>query len=134
MGRCFADTYFWLALIRERDAEHRRAVECWGRLGTGKIITTAWVLVELADGMSRLGSRAVCALFVEDLCCEGTVQAVEPNASLLWRGFELYPSRADKEWSLTDCISFTVMADEGLTDALTGDRHFEQAGFCALLK
>ncbi len=133
MGRCFVDTYFWLALIRERDADHRRAVECWEKLGAGEIITTAWVLVELADGMSRLGSRAVCAHFVEDLRREGTVQVIEPDASLLWRGFELYRSRTDKEWSLTDCISFTVMADEGLTDALTGDHHFEQAGFAALL-
>jgi predicted nucleic acid-binding protein len=46
---------------------------------------------------------------------------------------ELYRSRYDKPWSLTDCISFVVMADEGLTEALTGDRHFEQAGFKAML-
>jgi hypothetical protein len=46
----------------------------------------------------------------------------------------LYFQRRDKEWSLTDCISFTVMSDEGLTDALTGDHHFEQAGFTALLR
>ena len=133
MGRCFADTYFWLALIRERDADHRRAVDCWGRLGTGEVITTAWVLVELADGMSRQGSRGVCARFVEDLRNERTVRVIEPDVSLLWRGFDLYRDRADKEWSLTDCISFVVMADEGLTQALTGDRHFEQAGFVALL-
>ena len=133
MGRCFAETYFWFALIRQRDADHRRAVECWESLGAGEVITTAWVLVEPADGMSRLGSRGVCARFLEVLRREGTVQVFEPDASLLWRGFELYRSRADKEWSLTDCISFSVMADEGLTDALTGDRHFEQAGFLALL-
>jgi hypothetical protein len=42
--------------------------------------------------------------------------------------------RRDKDWPLTDCISFVVMADEEITDALTGDRHFEQAGFVALLK
>lgn len=46
---------------------------------------------------------------------------------------ELYRSRDDKEWSLTDCISFVVMADEGIEDALPGDRHLEQAGFRALL-
>jgi predicted nucleic acid-binding protein len=48
-------------------------------------------------------------------------------------GVELYGTRPDKEWSLTDCISFVVMKREGLTDALTGDRHFEQAGFKVLL-
>jgi uncharacterized protein len=42
-------------------------------------------------------------------------------------------SRRDKEWSLTDCISFVVMKERGLTEALTADHHFEQAGFKALL-
>lgn len=46
---------------------------------------------------------------------------------------DLYRARPDKEWSLTDCTSFVVMNECGLTDALTGDRHFEQAGFKALL-
>ena len=46
----------------------------------------------------------------------------------------MYRSRNDKAWSLTDCISFVVMEQEGLTEALTGDHHFEQAGFTALLK
>jgi predicted nucleic acid-binding protein len=49
-------------------------------------------------------------------------------------GVSLYASRTDKEWSLTDCISFTVMSQYGIRDALTGDRHFEQAGFRALLR
>jgi len=49
-------------------------------------------------------------------------------------GLELYARRPDKSWSLTDCISFVVMTDRGLTEALTGDHHFEQAGFRALLR
>ncbi len=53
---------------------------------------------------------------------------------LLDRGFELFSRRADKEWSLTDCTSFVVMREEGLTDALTTDHHFEQAGFSVLLR
>ena len=46
-------------------------------------------------------------------------------------GLGLYESRPDKEWSLTDCISFVVMKKEGIVEALTEDRHFEQAGFVA---
>ncbi len=42
--------------------------------------------------------------------------------------------RLDKDWSLTDCISFAVMQERSLTEALTSDHHFEQAGFTALLK
>ena len=49
-------------------------------------------------------------------------------------GVRLYVARPDKDWSLTDCISFVVMRERGITEALTGDRHFEQAGFVALLK
>ena len=49
-------------------------------------------------------------------------------------GVELYVRRPDKAWSLTDCISFVVMREHGMNEALTGDRHFEQAGFIALLK
>jgi len=47
---------------------------------------------------------------------------------------DLFAQRQDKDWSLTDCLSFVVMQDEGITQALTGDKHFEQAGFTALLK
>ncbi|MEX0702442.1 MAG: hypothetical protein WD069_10140 [Planctomycetales bacterium] len=59
---------------------------------------------------------------------------IEPDAALFDAGISLYESRADKHWSLTDCISFVVMQQHGLVDALTGDHHFEQAGFNALLK
>jgi predicted nucleic acid-binding protein len=133
MRRVFADTYFLLALLNERDGAHARATEWWERLRDDDITTTAWVLVELADGMSRGQSRNVCAGFIGELRSAQTIRIIEPDAALLWRGFELYRQREDKEWSLTDCISFVVMGDEGLTDALTGDRHFEQAGFKALL-
>jgi predicted nucleic acid-binding protein len=47
--------------------------------------------------------------------------------------FEVYRSRIDKEWSLTECFSFQVMAKRGLTDALATDHHFQQAGFRPLL-
>ncbi len=49
------------------------------------------------------------------------------------RGVALYADRADKHWSLTDCISFIVMEDRGIRDALTGDHRFQQGGFNALL-
>ncbi len=57
-------------------------------------------------------------------------------ATMEWfeRGLELYERRPDKEWSVTDCISFAVMTERGVSEALTNDRHFEQAGFQILLK
>lgn len=48
-------------------------------------------------------------------------------------GYALFERYRDKNWSFTDCISFAVMSKEGITEALTADHHFEQAGFKALL-
>ena len=62
------------------------------------------------------------------------VKIVAAETRLFQRGVELFEQRRDKDWSLTDCLSFVVMQDEGITQALTGDKHFEQAGFTALLK
>ena len=55
---------------------------------------------------------------------------VEAGESPYRRGLALYDERPDKDWSLADCISFVVMRDAGLVEALTGD---QQAGFAALL-
>lgn len=62
------------------------------------------------------------------------MQVTPASHDLFRRGLRLYFDRPDKEWSLTDCISFVVMGDEGLSEALTGDHHFEQASFTALLR
>jgi predicted nucleic acid-binding protein len=62
------------------------------------------------------------------------VKIVPASHELFRHGLTLYFQRPDKKWFLTDCISFAVMAENGLKDALTGDRHFEQAGFTALLR
>jgi len=59
---------------------------------------------------------------------------IPASSELFEAGLELYRSRADKQWSMTDCISFVVMRREGITDALTADRRFEQAGFHVLLR
>ncbi len=71
--------------------------------------------------------------FDRALRSDPTVTIIPSSTELFAAGVELYATRPDKEWSLTDCISFVVMEREGLTDALTGDRHFEQAGFKVLL-
>ena len=99
--------------------------------GALEVFTTTAVLLEVADAMAAPAMRVGCAAFLEELSGCTTVRSLDE--ALLQRGLKLYGSRKDKAWSLTDCISFVVMGDEGLTDALTGDRHFEQAGFTALL-
>lgn len=91
------------------------------------------MLLELADAMHLPREREVAVRFIDAPRAAPHTRIVNASEALLWRGLDLYRSRSDKAWSLTDCLSFVVMADEGLTEALTGDRHFEQAGFRAWL-
>ena len=133
MNRVFADSYFFFAIVNPHDAAHARAME-FARRHRGPLVTTAWVLTELADGVARTPRRQVFRRVIEDLEANKANLIVPANAETFEKGVDLYHDRADKEWSLTDCISFVVMWDEQITEALTGDHHFEQAGFKALLK
>ena len=133
MRRCFADSFFFFAWWNRRDLAHLR-VEDFLKSFDGLVVTTSWVLMEVADGLASSPARRKLRRAFEDLKRDPGVLIIEANESLGERGLGLYDSRPDKAWSLTDCVSFIVMADEGLAEALTGDKHFEQAGFVALLK
>jgi uncharacterized protein len=132
MNAWFADTFYFLALLDREDEDHDRAMTVIEQL-SNKLVTTAWVLTEVADGLSRHQHRAQFLALVQLLQAHPLVEIIPPSQFLFEQGIELYSSRLDKDWSLTDCISFVVMRKQGLTEALTGDRHFEQAGFTALL-
>lgn len=132
MNRLFADSFYFIALLNKRDAGHRRAAEV-SREHKAVIVTTRWVLAEVADALCDPAWRGRAGAFVEFVLTAPGFVVPGGTDELFARGLELYRKRRDKEWSLTDCISFVVMADEGLAEALTGDRHFEQAGFKPLL-
>jgi predicted nucleic acid-binding protein len=129
----FLDTFFLLAAINPADTYHEQAL-AWSDAYDGPFLTTAWVITEVADALAGPAHRRIFATYYEALRAEERVRIIPPDAACWERGLRLYFERPDKEWSLTDCISFTVMREEGLTEALTGDRHFEQAGFSALLR
>ena len=131
MSGVFADTFYFLALLNPRDEKHA-AVRAWSRESESEVVTTDYVLVEVADGMAHSRRRTQAAELVESLRSMPGFRVIEADTALLRRGLALYADRPDKEWSLTDCISFVVMEREGLREALTGDRHFAQAGFVAL--
>ena len=129
----FADSFYYFALLNPTDAAHELAVSCATSL-VAPLVTTAWVLTELADGMANKSDRAECIAFIDELRRSPKVIIVPSTPELFERGLGLYRNRPDKDWSLTDCISFVVMQREGISEALTADHHFEQAGFAALLK
>jgi predicted nucleic acid-binding protein len=97
-------------------------------------VTTDFVLVEVGDALCRQGNRDVFGRFYRWIHEQPGTTIVPATRQLPADGVHLYNHRRDKDWPLTDCISFVVMEDEGILEALTGDRHFEQAGFKALLK
>ena len=133
MKETFADTFYYLAVLHADDAAHERAMELSGRL-TGPTVTTAWVLSELADGLAAPATRGGFVRLLASLRADPKCIIVPASQDLFDRGVDLYQKRPDKAWSLTDCVSFIVMEEHGLREALTPDRHFEQAGFVALLK
>ena len=133
MKSVFIDTSFYVAFLNTLDVYHQKAVELAQQLPTVPIVvTTEYVLVELANYFHRR-QRAAASNLIQNLLDGDGVQIVPSNSTLLRRGFELYSNRPDKTWSLTDCISFIVMQDQGLVEALTTDMHFVQAGFQPLL-
>jgi uncharacterized protein len=133
MTRIFADSYFFFALLNPRDPAHVKAVD-FSRQNRGPLATTAWVFTELADGLASTPRRQVFRRLMDDFEANRANLLVPANAEVFEKGVDLYHSRPDKQWSLSDCISFAVMTEDGITSALTGDHHFEQAGFRALLK
>ncbi len=133
MTACFADTFYFLAMVNPHDAAYPR-VSQFNASFRGPLLTTAWVLTEVADALAHTANRPLFQILYVRLQSDRRVTIVQPTTQLFESGIDLYNDRRDKRWSLTDCISFLVMRQHGLTEALTGDHHFEQAGFTLLLK
>ncbi len=132
MPLTFADTFYFLAILNTKDAAHRKAVE-FSECNDTALLTTAWVLTELADALADLRHRRVFRKFLDGLRADPNTIIVPPSPELFEQGVDRYNARNDKEWSLTDCISFVVMEQYDIAEALTGDHHFEQAGFQTIL-
>ena len=132
--RFFLDTAYVQALLNVRDQYHRPAQVLFPRVrDANEVWVTEAVLTEVGNALAR-SQKAETVTFIERCYTTPNIRVVSVDTALFLRGVELYRSRADKDWGLTDCISFVVMQDNGLIDALTTDEHFQQAGFRALLR
>lgn len=136
MNDLFLDTGYVVALISDKDQHRERARELSEEIKQSRprIVNTQAVLVEMANALAAPDRRAVVAAYIEMLRREPFVEIVPSSQELLQRSFSLYKERQDKAWGWTDCMSFVAMRDRDITDALSTDRHFQQAGFNALLR
>lgn len=128
MIETFADSFYYIALLNPSDRYHDAAT----RALAGQVVTTMWTLTELADALSAPIIRGRVFDFLVRVN-QDTGTTIITDVDWYARGLAIYGKRADKSWSMTDCISFAVMMDRGIQAALTGDHHFVQAGFQALL-
>lgn len=132
----FADTSYWFALLVRTDPWHEIAALLSIELVSVQIVTTEMVLTELLNGVSRLGTyhRSLATAEILHLRSNPDVEIVTQSEEQFQDAFEYYRSRLDQRWGLTDCASFILMRERGITHALTADHDFTQAGFNILMQ
>jgi uncharacterized protein len=132
----FLDAGYAIALSAPRDPYHDRAMELRSQIkveGT-RLVTTLGVVLEVGNALSKRRHRAGGIRILASLQADRRVEILPLLPELLSRAFQLFAARPDKEWGLNDCVSFVVMSDRRIVEALTADEHFRQAGFRPLLR
>ena len=133
MSAVFADAFYFVARLNRHDQHHERVLE-FSRGFRARLLTTDWILMEVADALAGSRCRGRVREWARHLRQSAACEIVPASRELLDRALEFYHQHSDKEWTLTDCTSFVIMRERGVSEALTGDKHFEQAGFVALLR
>ena len=131
--RLFLDTVFIQAILNQNDQYHRRALNLLPRVKKAREVwLTEAILMEVGNALSCFNRQKVVN-FIRQCYQTKNMRIVNITTELFEQGLILYESRLDKTWGLVDCLSFIVMQQQGLIDAVTSDQHFIQAGFRALL-
>ena len=137
MNKVFIDTSGWASFFIEKEPNHvetLRLMRQWQQQNH-RIVTTNYVLTELIALFTRERVQCSTALnYIETIRSADWVEIVHIDESLDAEAWQFLANRLDKKWSLVDAVSFVVMQEREMTDALTADHHFEQAGFVCLLK
>ena len=132
----FLDSAYAVALAAPDDQFHFKAAALAAELRSRnrQMLTTQAVVFEIGDALSKPKFRRVAIELMTGIFTDSRIEVVPVTSALVQRAFELFQQRPDKGWGMTDCLSFIVMEERGIQQALTTDEHFEQAGFVALLK
>lgn len=132
----FLDTGYVIALSVESDEFHERAEELAQLLAAEqtRLVTTRAILLEIGNALSKERYRQAVIELLDALEQDPSVKIIPLSEELFTQALNLFRNRTDKEWGLVDCVSFIVMREYELTEALTMDKHYEQAGFRALMR
>ncbi len=126
------DTSFIVALVNQKDEDHEKALKLSADFERKQMVVTDAVLLEIGNSLSRRFKQS-CIDAIDGLFDSNEVQIIRLDEIIFSKAFELYRTHIDKTWGLVDCVSFIVMKELNITDSLTSDRHFVQAGFRALM-
>jgi uncharacterized protein len=132
----FADTLYWIARITPGDPWYAPARQAKATLGRVHLVTTEEVLIEFLSAYSASGSylRREAVKMVRSIMMSVDVKVMPQTHQTFLSGLALYESRADKAYSIVDCISMNTMRQMGITEVLTNDHHFAQEGFTVLIR
>jgi len=132
----FLDAAYAIALSVSNDQHHEQAMALRAelKLAPNRLVTTRAVLLEIGNALAKSRYRVAAIQLLASLEGDPNVDIIPMSEELYDRAIQLYKDRLDKEWGITDCVSFVVMQDRGLTSALTTDEPYQQAGFRALLR
>ncbi len=136
MTMYFADTGYWIALLDPQDTLNSKAVQYSTSLAHATVYTSEMVLTEFLNHFAKRGKflRRAAVNLIHSLQGNPAIVISPQTSTLHQQALHLYLQRADQAWSHTDCASFCIMHESNITQALAYDRHFEQAGFTALLR
>lgn len=135
VNEVYLDASYAIALAAPADEYHERAL----RLSLASeeaghsVVTTSAILLEIGNSLARPRHRRIAVQLIASLRRDSRTTIIEVDGALMDQAFRLYEQHSDKAWGFTDCVSFVVMRQRGIRDALTADYHFHQAGFRALL-
>ena len=132
----FADTGYWVALLNPRDNLHEKAVSLSKSLQPIHVVTSESVLTEVLNDFSKRGDylRDAASDLIQALRVHANTTVIPQTSQQFEAGFRLYTQRKDKSWSHTDCVSFNIMDENGISEALAYDKHFIQAGFTPVMR
>ena len=95
-------------------------------------VTTDYVLDEAVTLTRFAHSHSKAVELAEATLASKFVRMVYCDEALFLEGLGLFKQHSDKEWSLTDCVSFAATRKYGVRTAFTFDAHFRQAGFATI--